>query len=163
VLGDRVVDVNSAEFWVNVDPSADYTATVAAVRAATTGYPGISGDVTSFLNDRVTQYDRGPKHAILVRVFGPEFSRLHSTADQVQKLLSGIDGVKSTSVDREITQPTVDVEVDLQKARAHGLKPGDVRRCRLHHAGGTRGGQPVRAAEGCSRSRCGARPTAGPT
>jgi Cu/Ag efflux pump CusA len=128
VLGDRVVDVNSAEFWVNVDPSADYTATVAAVRAATTGYPGISGDVTSFLNDRVTQYDRGPKHAILVRVFGPEFSRLHSTADQVQKLLLGIDGVKSTSVDREITQPTVDVEVDLQKARAHGLKPGDVRR-----------------------------------
>jgi|tagenome__1003787_1003787.scaffolds.fasta_scaffold20989775_6 Cu/Ag efflux pump CusA len=128
VLGDQIVDVNSAELWVNVDPSADYDATVAAIKAAAGGYPGVQAHVTSYLDDRVGHFDTGPQNDIVVRVFGPEFSRLHSTAAQVRQMLSGIDGVAGTTMQHDVTQPTVDIEVNLKRARAHGLKPGDVRR-----------------------------------
>ena len=128
VLGDRITDVNSAELWVSVDPSADYSSTVSAINAAAGGYPGITAHTSSYLNDRVRHYDTGPPHDIVVRVFGPEFGGIAATAARVRAALSGIDGVATTTVDRRVTQPNIDVQVDLKRARAYGLKPGDVRR-----------------------------------
>ena len=128
VLGDRITDVNSAELWVSVDPSADYSSTVSAINAAAGGYPGITAHTSSYLNDRVSHYDAGPQHDIVVRVFGPEFGGIAATAARVRAALSGIDGVATTTVDRRVTQPNIDVQVDLKRARAYGLKPGDVRR-----------------------------------
>ena len=124
VLGDQIADVNSAELWVSVDPSADYSSTVAAINAAASGYPGITAHTSSYLNDRVSHYDAGPQHDIVVRVFGPEFGGIAATAARVRAALSGIDGVATTTVDRRVTQPNIDVQVDLKRARAYGLKPG---------------------------------------
>src|SRR6185437_13737322 len=45
VLGDQIVDVNSAELWVNLDGAADYGSTVDAVERAVAGYPGVSESV----------------------------------------------------------------------------------------------------------------------
>jgi len=128
VLGDQVVDVNSAELWVSVDPSANYDATMAAVRHATDGYPGITDHVSSYLNDRVSAVSQGSGHTIVVRVFGPEFTRLQSTAEELRRQIAGVDGVRRATIRQDIVQPTVDVRVKLAAARAHGLKPGDVRR-----------------------------------
>ncbi len=128
VLGDQITDVNSAELWVSVDRSADYSSTVAAINAAASGYPGITAHTSSYLNDRVSHYDAGPQHDIVVRVFGPDFGGIAATAARVRGALSGIDGVATTTVDRRVTQPNIDVQVDLKRARAYGLKPGDVRR-----------------------------------
>lgn len=41
VLGDQVVDVNSAQFVVSIDPAANYDTTVAAIRKVASSYPGI--------------------------------------------------------------------------------------------------------------------------
>ena len=128
VLGDQIVDVNSAELWVTVDGSADYGSTVAAVKHTVAGYPGVSQGVTTYLDDRVKHFDTGTGKDITVRVAGPSFGTLRATAARVRTLLSHIDGVTRLQVSQPPTQPNIEVEVDLARAKRYGLKPGDVRR-----------------------------------
>ena len=128
VLGDQIVDVNSAELWVTVDGSADYGSTVAAVKRTVAGYPGVSQGVTTYLDDRVRHFDTGTGKDITVRVAGPSFGTLRATAARVRTMLSHIDGVTGLQVEQPPTQPNIEVEVDLARAKRYGLKPGDVRR-----------------------------------
>jgi Cu/Ag efflux pump CusA len=132
VLGDQIVDVNSAELWVTVKGDADYSQTVDEVKAAVAGYPGVSEHVSTYLDDRVkhfdTNTDTGTGEDITVRVEGPAFGTLRETAAHVRDMVSHIDGVSDLRVEQPPTQPNIEVEVDLAKAKLYGLKPGDVRR-----------------------------------
>jgi Cu/Ag efflux pump CusA len=128
VLGDQIVDVSSAQLWVTISGSADYGSTVDAVRAAVSGYPGVTQRVRTYLDDRVAEFDTGSDRDITVRVFGPAFGTLRSTADHVRSMLAHIDGVSDLRVEQPPEQPNIEVEVDLDRAKAYGLKPGDVRR-----------------------------------
>jgi Cu/Ag efflux pump CusA len=128
VLGDQVVDVNSAELWVSIDPGSDYGATVSRVRDTMAAYPGIAQSVSSYLDDRVRHFDAAPPDDITVRVFGPSFGTLGETAASVRDMVTGIDGVSAARMDTQLDQPNIEVEVDLEKAKRYGLKPGDVRR-----------------------------------
>jgi Cu/Ag efflux pump CusA len=128
VLGDQVVDVNSAELWVSIDPSADYGSTVSQVRDTVAAYPGIAQSVSSYLDDRVRHFDTGSPNDITVQVFGPAFDTLEATTAKVRDMVSHIDGVAAARVEQRLDQPNVEVEVNVAKAKLYGLKPGDVRR-----------------------------------
>jgi Cu/Ag efflux pump CusA len=132
VLGDQIVDVNSAELWVTVKGDADYAKTVTEVRDAVSGYPGVSEQVSTYLDERVKHFDAntdtGTGKDITVRVEGPAFGTLRATANHVRDMVSHIDGVSDLQVDQPPLQPNIEVEVDLAKAKLYGLKPGDVRR-----------------------------------
>ena len=53
---------------------------------------------------------------------------LRREASRVQKIMSTVDGVVDPRVDLPATQPTIEIEVDLDRAQAFGVTPGDVRR-----------------------------------
>jgi Cu/Ag efflux pump CusA len=84
--------------------------------------------VRTYLDDRVKAFDTGASRDITVRVFGPAFGTLRTTAGRVRAMLAHIDGVSDVQVEQPPEQPNVEVEVDLDRAKAYGLKPGDVRR-----------------------------------
>jgi CzcA family heavy metal efflux pump len=128
VLGDQVVDINSAELWVSVDHDADYGATLAAVRSAVDGYPGLVRDVQTYERQSVRRALTGSNDPIVVRVFAPQFDVLRRKAREVGRALADVDGVKRVHMERDIEQPHIDIEVNLAKAQRYGLKPGDVRR-----------------------------------
>ena len=46
----------------------------------------------------------------------------------MQQLVAGVDGVENPRIELPAAQPNLEIEVDLAKARAEGIKPGDVRR-----------------------------------
>ncbi len=128
VLGDQVVDVNSAQFAVSIDPAADYDATVATIEKVANGYPGIRSDVQTYLEESSRQVLTGSSSDIVVRIFGPDLGILRSKAEEVRKALAQIDGTADVHTELQVDQPQVDIEVDLAKAQRYGLKPGDVRR-----------------------------------
>jgi CzcA family heavy metal efflux pump len=130
VLGDRIVDVDSGQIWINVDGAADYEATLAAVKRTVDGYPGIVHRVQTYEDQSIRRVltASGSSYPIVVRVFGPRFDQLVATSDRVAQELRGIDGVSRVDEERQIEEPQVSVTVDLAKADRHGLKPGDVRR-----------------------------------
>jgi Cu/Ag efflux pump CusA len=128
VLGDQVVDVNSAQLTVSIDPAADYDATVAAIRKVAVGYPGMRSNVQTYLKEKTRQVLTGSSDDIVVRISGPELGVLRSKAEEVRQTLSQINGAADVHTELQVEQPQMDIEVDLAKAQRYGLKPGDIRR-----------------------------------
>jgi Cu/Ag efflux pump CusA len=128
LLSHEVADVNSAEVWVSIDPAADYDDTMEAVQAVVDAYPGVSGQVQTFLSKKLREGLTGTDEAISVRVYGHDLGIIRAKAEEIQQLLSHVEGVQDPRVEPQDEQATIEVEVDLDKARNHGLKPGDVRR-----------------------------------
>jgi CzcA family heavy metal efflux pump len=128
VTSDQVVNVNSAELWVSIAPGADYDRTVAAIRHAIDGYPGLTPNLVTYPEERMRQVQVGTDDPLVVRVFGEDLQVLRGKAEEVRRAIGGIDGVVSPRVDVQAQEPTVEIEVDLAAARQLGLKPGDVRR-----------------------------------
>jgi len=128
VLGDQVVGINSAKLWVSLDPAADYDATLAAIRETIDGYPGPVRDVQTYLQEIIRQALAGSDKAVVVRVYGLELELLRSTAEELRQVLAGIGGIVDLTVEPQVNEPHVEIEVDLAKAARYGVIPGDVRR-----------------------------------
>ena len=129
ITSDQIVNVNSGEMWVSVDPSADLEATIAAIDDAMDGLDQISHDVTTYSAQRVTEIlGRPGTDDLVVRVYGEDPAVLQETAEQVRTSVANVDGVVEPTVEMPAVEPTIEVEVDLAAAEANGIKPGDVRR-----------------------------------
>jgi Cu/Ag efflux pump CusA len=128
ITSDEIVDVNAGEIWLTVAPDADYDATLAGVRDIAAGYPGLQTSVRTYAEDRVAAVREKVGDELVVRVYGADFATLQDTADDVASMLSTVSGVLTPRVEPQVTEPTLEIEVDLAAAQRHGLRPGDVRR-----------------------------------
>ncbi|HEY6684311.1 MAG TPA: efflux RND transporter permease subunit [Propionibacteriaceae bacterium] len=128
ITSDEIVDVNAGEIWLTVAPSADYNATLAGIRDIAAGYPGVHTSVRTYAEDRVAAAQDKVGDELVVRVYGADLPTLRDTAGDVAGMLSTVTGVLSPRVQSQVTQPTLQIEVNLAAAQRHGLRPGDVRR-----------------------------------
>jgi len=132
VLGDQAVDANSGELWVNVNSSADYDDTIGSIEGVLDGYPAMQHSVLTYPRERINAALRTPDGIegkdLTVRVFGENLNTLERQARQLSTSLADIDGVTAPRVEVPVKEPGLQVEVDLERAQALGIKPGDVRR-----------------------------------
>ena len=128
VMSDQVVNVNAGEIWVSLDPSADYDAAVASIEEVVGEHRELSGDVLTYSEDRVTDVLEQEDNEIVVRVYGENSEVTRDKAEEVEGLISEIDGIEDPRVDFATEEPTLQVDVDLARAQALGVKPGDVHR-----------------------------------
>ncbi len=145
VTGDQIVDVNSSEVWVGIDSGADYDATVASIEDAVAGVGGVQRDVVTYSSQKIRDVGAleegdnpiqsdgldvltGARKPLVVRVYGQELDVLRGEARKLRQLVAGVDGVVDPRIEVPVTQPTVQIEVDLEKAQREAIKPGDVRR-----------------------------------
>src|SRR5688572_21116466 len=92
VLSDAVVGINASEMWVSIDPSANYEQAVAAIQRVIDGYPGLRRDVQTYPEERTREVQTGASQEIVVRIYGPQLDVLRAKAEEVQHVLSSIDG-----------------------------------------------------------------------
>jgi CzcA family heavy metal efflux pump len=128
IMSDEVANVNSSALWVSIDPSADYDQTVAKIEEVSDGYTGFDRDVQTYLKERVQEELTGADDAIVVRVYGEDTATLRGLAEEVKQKLGKIEGLVDLQVEHHSEESSVEIEVDLEKAKPYGLKPGDVRR-----------------------------------
>nr|WP_042195137.1 efflux RND transporter permease subunit [Kibdelosporangium sp. MJ126-NF4]CEL21705.1 Cobalt-zinc-cadmium resistance protein CzcA; Cation efflux system protein CusA [Kibdelosporangium sp. MJ126-NF4]CTQ92486.1 Cobalt-zinc-cadmium resistance protein CzcA; Cation efflux system protein CusA [Kibdelosporangium sp. MJ126-NF4] len=128
VTSDQVVNINSGQLWVSLDPDAPYDNTVNAVRDAVGGYAGLSSQVLTYPEARMSDVRTDADNSLVVRLYGQSPDVLRSKAEELQRAIAEIDGVGQPRLDLPAQEPTVEVEVNLEAAHAHGIKPGDVRR-----------------------------------
>jgi Cu/Ag efflux pump CusA len=126
--GDAVVGINSGEIWVNLDPTADYEATEAAVQEVVDGYTGLSRQVETYQPDRISQAISGPDKELVVRIYGHDLPLLREKAEEVRELVAATNGIIEAEVDLVVEEPQVEIEPLLEATESYGLKPGDVRR-----------------------------------
>ena len=125
ITSDEIVDVNAGEIWLTVAPGANYNATLAGIRDIAVGYPGVHTSVRTYAEDRVAAAQDKVGDELVVRVYGADLSKLRNTADDVASMLSTVTGVLSPRVEPQVTQPTLQIEVNLAAAQRHGLRPGE--------------------------------------
>jgi Cu/Ag efflux pump CusA len=65
---------------------------------------------------------------VVVRVYGENSEVRQEVAEQVRGAMIGVDGIGSPRIAAPVEEPVIEIEVDLQRAQAFGVKPGDVRR-----------------------------------
>jgi CzcA family heavy metal efflux pump len=128
VLSDQIVDVNSGEIWVKVDPAADYDTTVSGIENLVGSYRGVRANVLTYSKERAADVLDETEKDVTVRIYGDTEDVLAQKAEEIRPLLARIDGVQSPKIEVQAVQPTIEVEVDLARAQAAGIKPGDVRR-----------------------------------
>jgi len=128
IMSDQIVNVNVAEIWLNIEPDADYGATVAAIELAVEGQNDLATQIQTYSNRRVTEILDRSDDLLVVRVYGEDAAARLAMADEVQSLMAGIDGIDNPRIDHPVEEPNVEIEVDLQMAETFGVKPGDVRR-----------------------------------
>ncbi len=134
---DEVVGVNFGENWVSIDKRVDYDKTIATIEEMVDGYPGMYRDLQTYLKERIREVLTGAGEAIVVRVFGDDLDVLRQTAAEIQKRIAGIPGLVNLHTELMVEVPHVEVEVKLDAALRHGIKPGDVRRHTAALVGGT--------------------------
>jgi CzcA family heavy metal efflux pump len=128
ITSDQVVNVNSGELWVSIDPRADLPRTVAAVRRVLNGYPGLAHSLATYPEERIRRLQSGEDEPVVVRVYGENLQVLQAKAQEVARAIAGVRGVVAPHVNAQSTEPTVEIETNLAAAQRHGIKPGDVRR-----------------------------------
>jgi Cu/Ag efflux pump CusA len=128
IMSDKHTNINAGELWVSIDPSADYDATVANIKQVVGGYPGLSPEVLTYNQEKVREELSGTGESLVVRVYGEDFQTIRQKADEVQVMLAKVDGIVDPKVQYPKEMPTLEIEVDVERAKKLGLKPGDVRR-----------------------------------
>lgn len=127
-MGDEVYGIYFVENWISIDPEEDYDATLARVQQVVDGYPGLRRDVQTYLKERIREVLTGAGEAVVVRVYGDDLDVIEAKAHEIEDAIETIPGVKDPHTDLQTRIPHLVVQVDLDKAQAVGLKPGDVRR-----------------------------------
>lgn len=128
VTSDQVVNVNSGEVWLNIEPSADYDATLRGIEATVARRPEVAAEVTTYSAKRVSEILGGADEDVVVRIYGENPEVLRDLADQVAGVLSGIEGIGRPRIAQQLQEPVIEVEVDIDRAQRFGVKPGDARR-----------------------------------
>ncbi|TWP51285.1 efflux RND transporter permease subunit [Lentzea tibetensis] len=129
LASDQIVNINSGEVWLSMHPDAGYEATLNSVRQVVDGYPGIRSDVLTYSGRQVQDViSKGSTSDVVVRVYGQDYGVLNDKANEVLNIIKGVDGITDPRINSNDIQPTMEIEVFVDRAAKYGLKPGDVRR-----------------------------------
>lgn len=127
-LMDEVVGVHFGENWISIDPSVPYEETIAKLQEVVDGYPGLYRDLLTYLKERIREVLSGGGEALVIRLYGPDLDVLRAKAQEVREVIADVEGTIDVHVSLQTQIPQIQVETDMAKAGAVGLKPGDIRR-----------------------------------
>ncbi|WP_194916293.1 efflux RND transporter permease subunit [Catenulispora rubra] len=128
LLGDRAVDVNSAQTWITLSSKADYGAAKAAVGRVLNDYPGVRHTLLTFTEASLADNRTRNGPPVRIRLYGTDPTALAATAGQLRQAVSGVRGAAGVAVQTPIMEPSIEIATNVDAAAAHGLKPGDIRR-----------------------------------
>ncbi|MBS0364330.1 MAG: efflux RND transporter permease subunit [Proteobacteria bacterium] len=127
-LGEDTWGPHRSEFHVELKPGAsvDQAAAQDALRQILTHYPGIQGEVVTFLGDRISESLSGETAQVAVKIFGSDLDALDATGSKVVAALAKVKGIVDLQFKREDGTPTIAIRTDAAALAATGLKVQDV-------------------------------------
>jgi cobalt-zinc-cadmium resistance protein CzcA len=87
--------------------------------------PGVIFNYSQPIRDNVEEAVAGVNAALAVKIFGPDFNMLDSTARVVKNVLKDVRGVDDLGILRNLGQPEFRIELDQQKMAQYGVNIAD--------------------------------------
>ena len=125
---DQVENVNTGELWITLKQGADYGQATSRIGAIADGTPGLTGTVSTYETDSMNGVLASGSDTVATRVYGVNGGELATLAGQLSGVIGRVPGVTGTTVTTPVTQPTIDINVNIDAAARYGISPGDVRR-----------------------------------
>lgn len=89
-------------------------------------FPGIEFNFSQYLQDNVAEAVSGVKGENSIKLYGNDLNQLTVTANKIKAVLATVPGIKDLSVFTSLGQPTIQIDVDRERASRYGLAPGDI-------------------------------------
>ena len=118
------VPLTPADTWPHHIDKEELIRQVDAALAAP--FPGVDFNFSQNIEDNVEEAASGVKGENSIKLYGNDLEALQKTAYQIRAVLETIPGMADISVFDAFGQPTVNVEIDRERAARYGLAPGDI-------------------------------------
>ena len=127
-LGEDTWGPHQSELHVELKPDAtvDQEVAQANLRKIISAYPGIQGEVVTFLGDRISESLSGETAQVAVKVFGDDLQALDDTGNKIVAALTGEAGLTDLQFKRQDDTPVLSIEPQADRLAAAGLKTQDV-------------------------------------
>lgn len=118
---------NRGEFHIRLKPvsGAEEDRALAAIRQALAETPAMTGEVTTFLGDRISESLTGETAAVTVGVQGADLDTLDRVAGQVAAALRNAPGMTDVQVKTVPGTPALGVTLDPARMALHGVTNAD--------------------------------------
>jgi Cu/Ag efflux pump CusA len=119
---------HQSELHVELRPSAtvDQATAQEALRNILKGYPGIQGEVVTFLGDRIGESLSGETAQVAIKVFGNDLAALDDAGDHIMTALANEPGLVDLQFKREDNTPSLNIQPEPARLLAAGLRTQDV-------------------------------------
>ncbi len=124
---DHVMPVSVNEFDVEFHPDGRPRPEVfAEIRQKLSTLPGTFANVGQPIGHRLSHMLSGVSAKIAVKLFGPDLEVLREKGTQIRDLAKAIPGLTDVNLEAQVPIPQIRIEVNRERALAHGVQPGAV-------------------------------------
>lgn len=120
--------VHASEYLLELDPRSSGTRAeqLENIRRALADIPGIVSAVEQPISHLISHMLSGVRAQIGIRIYGDDVDQLRKEADRMQKVLSGISGVRDLMQEPQVRIPQLQLQPDREKLRFYGLTAADI-------------------------------------
>ncbi|HSR63095.1 MAG TPA: efflux RND transporter permease subunit [Gammaproteobacteria bacterium] len=93
------------------------------IRDILESYPGIRYEAYNFLSERIYETISGYTTPVVVNVYGNDLDALDRKATEVASVMKSIEGASSVQVQSSSATPLLQIALNLDKLKEHGLTP----------------------------------------
>ena len=89
-------------------------------------FPGVDFNFSQYIEDNVEEAASGVKGENSVKLYGNNLEAIQKTAYKIKEVMKTVPGITDLSVFDSLGQPTVNIDIDRERAARYGLAPGDI-------------------------------------
>ncbi len=126
---DHVVPISNVEFDIDFkkDPAGRSNEEILAdIRERVRTVPGSFSVLSGPLSHRISHLLSGVTAPVAVKVFGPDLDTIAAIGGRIQEVARTIPGLEDAKLDQQAPIPQLRIEVDRDRALAHGVTPGEL-------------------------------------
>ncbi len=126
---DHVVPVNNVEFDIDFKKDADgrpMKVVLDDIRDRIRTVPGTFSIISGPLSHRISHLLSGVSSPVAVKIFGPDLQTITTMGEKIRDISQTIPGLEDAKLDMQAQIPQLRIELDRDRAFAHGVTPGEL-------------------------------------
>lgn len=126
---DHVVPMNNVEFDIDFRKDGQgrpLKVVLDDIRDRIKTVPGTFNIISGPLSHRISHLLSGVSAPVAVKIFGPDLATITNLGEQVQRVAKTIPGLEDAKLDMQAQIPQLRIELNRERALAHGVSPGEL-------------------------------------